>query len=358
MESLECEFCEKTFSSKQNLNTHKKTAKYCLDKRGIQIPRINCDYCDTSFTVKSHLQTHLGTCQGFVRFEYEQKFKELKEQLRLKNKKNKKLNIIIEDKQQIIQTLTDKVHKLELELEREKGYIIGMEKPRPPQTITTNTQTNYNQKILKIKTDNIKPFSLRSTLANPSDPRPSVAKRCVTIDLVKENLPKYDLDAFAGGIPRLIKFISDMIVLETKEGKERNYVCTDISRDNFHRLLKEGGNTEWTSDKKALFLNNVFDELKSIFDDHVARSARHSRSDVWTKLNDVATERNNKYGLESINDVRDMYLGIKAAHGNKRRTDLVSQVTHRFATGGRGSEGFASVDQREKEGGVKSVASI
>ena len=32
-----------------------------------------------------------------------------------------------------------------------------MEKPRPPQTIITNTQTNYNQKILKIKTDNIKP---------------------------------------------------------------------------------------------------------------------------------------------------------------------------------------------------------
>ena len=57
-----------------------------------------------------------------------------------------------------------------------------------------------------------------------------------------------------------------MIVLETKEGKREELRCTDISRDNFHRLLKEGGNTEWTSDKKALFLNNVFDELKSIFD--------------------------------------------------------------------------------------------
>ena len=221
------------------------------------------------------------------KLEYEQQLEELKEKLILKKKKNGKLTIIIEEKQQII-------HKLELELEREKGCIIGMEKQKPPQIVTTtNTQTNYNQKILKIKTDTIKPF---------------------TIDLVKENLPKYDLDAFAGGVPRLVKFISDMIVLETKEGKERNYVCTDISRDKFHRLLKEGGIKEWTSDKKALFLNNVFDELKPIFDDH------------WTKLNDVATERNSKYGLDSINDVRDMYLGIKGSHGTKRRTDLVSQV--------------------------------
>ena len=61
-----------------------------------------------------------------------------------------------------------------------------MEKQKPTQIVTTtNTQTNYNQKILKIKTDTIKPSPFGRRLANPSDPRPLVAKGCVTIDLVK-----------------------------------------------------------------------------------------------------------------------------------------------------------------------------
>lgn len=60
-----CEFCDKTFSTKSNLNTHIKTAKKCIKSRDIQIKldkSHSCDYCPKVFTRKDYLQNHLKVC--------------------------------------------------------------------------------------------------------------------------------------------------------------------------------------------------------------------------------------------------------------------------------------------------------
>jgi hypothetical protein len=364
MELLNCEFCGKNFANRYNLNMHKKTAKYCLNLRGDEIPIINCEHCHLSFTTQSNLNAHIKNCKNRLKIENEQKFEELKEKLIeneqkfkelkeklieneqkfeekliAKNKKIFKLNVILENQNKIIQNLEkinqdhlkeieniNRIHKLELELAREKGCIIGMEKPRHLQTLTTSNNTN--QKLVKIKTDNIKPF---------------------TVDLIKENLYKYDMEFFVGGIPKLVKFITDMIILKTDEGEERNYICTDISRNKFYRLIpyeKEETNKKWVPDGEALFLNNIIDELNPIVDIHWLKFKTYWPHDLLynknikntefnyliidpntknAEFNDLVTEKNIKYA-ELCSKIERMYIGIKSPIDSKKRNNLIMQI--------------------------------
>ena len=57
-----CEFCEKIFASKSNLNYHHKKAKYCLEKRGMKPELIFCDNCNLGFIEKRQLERHFNKC--------------------------------------------------------------------------------------------------------------------------------------------------------------------------------------------------------------------------------------------------------------------------------------------------------
>ena len=48
--SLECEYCNKIFSSQSNLNNHKKHAKYCLKIQGKDAKNYTCNFCEKDFT--------------------------------------------------------------------------------------------------------------------------------------------------------------------------------------------------------------------------------------------------------------------------------------------------------------------
>ena len=61
---MECESCKKVFSTKGNLYTHQKTAKFCLkiQKKDHEISH-KCSYCSKIFTRKDvydkHINSHL-----------------------------------------------------------------------------------------------------------------------------------------------------------------------------------------------------------------------------------------------------------------------------------------------------------
>jgi hypothetical protein len=297
-----CKFCNKKFSNKQNLRKHIETAKYCLEARGIKDYIIfTCEFCSCTFTQKINLTTHLKICQIRIEKNHSTEIEGFKKAL--------------DEEKIIISELKKHIRELELELAKKEGYVAGIEKAKP--TITKNKI--YNQKILNIKTTTIKPF---------------------TAELVRRNVYKYDFESFFGGILQLSQFISDMIVLETDEGKERNFVCTDASRNSFHRLISSEKeinknpdpiveeimpNGIWQMDREALYLNNVFDELKLNIESHYDKFL-------------ILQKENDDYLFKS-SEMIAIYLGIKGNYGSKMRKDLVIQV-------------------RDIDNGVKSVASI
>lgn len=79
-----CEYCNTPFSSKSNLNAHKKTAKYCIQQQGLSHDQFMCDYCQKTLATKYRLVEHMHTCKYKdhydVKTRYEEKMNDIKMQ--------------------------------------------------------------------------------------------------------------------------------------------------------------------------------------------------------------------------------------------------------------------------------------
>jgi hypothetical protein len=79
---LECDFCNKTFSTSGNLKYHKRTSKKCqliqvqnFKDEKVESSLINCDFCDKKFTVQT-LKTHTKNCKKKTEFEIQKLLEE------------------------------------------------------------------------------------------------------------------------------------------------------------------------------------------------------------------------------------------------------------------------------------------
>jgi len=61
-DDYKCDFCDKDFISKYSLNTHQKTAKYCLEKQGL-ISSFKCTDCNKTFGNKLRMNEHILICK-------------------------------------------------------------------------------------------------------------------------------------------------------------------------------------------------------------------------------------------------------------------------------------------------------
>ena len=62
---MECEFCNKNFSSKSNLKTHQIKAKFCLKLQNITPDSMfKCSICEKGFNVKSSYDRHQSICKS------------------------------------------------------------------------------------------------------------------------------------------------------------------------------------------------------------------------------------------------------------------------------------------------------
>jgi uncharacterized Zn-finger protein len=66
---MECEFCKKEFSTKTNLSTHQKTAKYCLELQGKENEKFKCEFCIKLFTSNKRLFDHHQICKDKIKKE-------------------------------------------------------------------------------------------------------------------------------------------------------------------------------------------------------------------------------------------------------------------------------------------------
>ena len=131
---MECEFCKKTFSTKPNLITHQKTAKYCLEIQGETNTLFKCEYCEKYFTCNQRLNEHVtNICKIKYKYNYEQEVKKLREEMVLYKKQEKtrlKDKELLFDQQRkffekTIEDKNDYISKLEAKLEKFEDSILS-----------------------------------------------------------------------------------------------------------------------------------------------------------------------------------------------------------------------------------------
>jgi hypothetical protein len=143
--SLNCSFCNHIFTTKSSLNSHKKTAKYCLEIQNVQVDNsFVCEGCKANFTKKCHLERHIRICS----------------QMSL-NRLEKEKDSIIKNLEQTIEEQKQQIKDLQGTIEKLASQAIL----RPTST-TKNTQINYIQQLQPLTDDVLKDNVNNLTIAH------------------------------------------------------------------------------------------------------------------------------------------------------------------------------------------------
>lgn len=138
-----CITCGKTFANISSLNNHRKTARYCLElQEEKQSGLMCCEFCNKSFTSKNNLLIHLISCKAKQEHTITEKYEKRLEQQRLEYEKQ------IELRDQQILFLKQQVETLQV---REKELTTCLiEKPTIyNDNSTTNTYNIQFNKLLE-----------------------------------------------------------------------------------------------------------------------------------------------------------------------------------------------------------------
>jgi uncharacterized Zn-finger protein len=119
-----CDFCQQKFINKSVLNTHVKTAKYCIKLRNqsddVKEITNECKYCFKRFSKKSYIKIHENKCR-FSKKHIEKLEKDNSEQLKkfdtFKNQNVNMLRNLMDDHKNEIESLKKEKEKLENKVE-------------------------------------------------------------------------------------------------------------------------------------------------------------------------------------------------------------------------------------------------
>jgi len=284
-----CDKCGKDFSTKSSLNRHKSYSKTCGSPT-LRDKKFECNYCMKEFTIHSSLQRHLGICTEKRIYDIEEEYKE-----KLKRRK-KNLKIAIEkisEQNKQISSLKKENKEMKEELDTHKGMVEGMKTAPDKKTIYN---TAIHPKLVNLPINNI----------------PALTREYM-IEKVNNGILTYE--KATKGYRGILEVICDLITHENDSGEiERNYVCTDVSRNSFHRLLES---KKWKSDKGGRYLNNILDTFRDMMEEYknkayeIYNETLHD-SFEWSQ---VDWERKN---------ISLLYGGIVCKEGSSGREDLVN----------------------------------
>jgi hypothetical protein len=201
---MECEFCKNKFTTKTSLNSHQKTAKYCLDIRKTKSEiSYNCNKCGKTFNRECNRNRHLDICNtNNSLYDLQKNLTECKTIL------GEKENYIIELKSQI-QKYEKQIRELQDKLENLAKTAIN----RPTTTNTTNSNTNN---IL-----NLAPLDM--------DVLTEKFKTVINEKMTEEHLLE--------GQEGLAKLLASCF---THEDGRKLIICSDTSRGVWKSLDKDG----------------------------------------------------------------------------------------------------------------------
>jgi hypothetical protein len=143
-----CEFCQKDFSTKGTLLSHQKTTKYCLEIQGKNVGNnsiFKCEYCDKTFTLKHNLNDHIIICKEKPKKEIENRYKKLikehnNEIKKIRDEHDKEISYHEREYKKDIEVLNQIIIKLEGKLDNYEKRLFDMAS-RPNMTNTNNNKT-------------------------------------------------------------------------------------------------------------------------------------------------------------------------------------------------------------------------
>jgi len=303
---VSCDNCGKTFYNKSTLSRHKKSATCSND------PVIfTCESCLKEFTYKSNLIRHQKTCKaGIVLAGYVEKIDELSRKNKEKREKikeykdgNSKLKKEILSKDELIARLKIENEELRDQLLEQQGIVKGMQTAPDKRTIY-NTNTAYvHPKLVNLPINNI---------------------RALTTEFIEERVNDGILtyEKAAKGYSGMLEVICELITHENDNGEiERNYVCTDVSRNSFHRLLKS---KKWKADKGGRYLNDMLDRFIDQMDEY-----KNKAYDIYDQTPHDSMEWP-QVDWERKN-ISKLFSGVVCKEGTGDREDLVNALRKEIA---------------------------
>ena len=269
---MECEFCKKEFSTKTNLSTHQKTAKYCLELQGKENDKFKCEFCVKLFTSNKRLSDHHQICKDKIKKESkENESKYIEENKRLKNEIKK---IERQTKEKIEEKDKQTKEKLQEKDEQTK------EKLQEKDEQTKEKLQEKDKQILELKSK-LEKFE-NAVIAAASEPKTTKTTTNVvvnnnTLNLSQEHVSKvldehFTKEVAAGGQKGLAKMVCEKM-LTGPDGKKA-YVCVDSSRQTFEFTNNDG---DVERDVKAKKLT------KALINSKIQQKAAEVGNQIWTK---------------------------------------------------------------------------
>ena len=230
---LICEFCNKNFSNKSNLQYHKRTNKSCI---AIQVETVenteitsfvNCEFCGKESFTKQTIKTHYTRCM-------KKKDKDIKQLLLEKNEEIKKLLSEKKEKDKEIKKLTKKDEEnkkiLSEKDEENKKLQIRIVELETENKIYLQDREVIQKIAMQPKLSTTTNNDNRIRINNNFFDNPEKIKQMVNEKLTKE----YICDGQKG----VAQFAYDTL-LKDDDGN-MNYICSDPSRHIFKFYNSEG----------------------------------------------------------------------------------------------------------------------
>jgi hypothetical protein len=232
---MNCNFCNKIFSTKSSLNNHQKTAKYCLTLRNnniLEITNFYCEYCNKNFTSKQNLNLHLNNCKE-KNFQQKEKEEDFQDKLKQKEKDfQDKLNEKEKDFQDKLNEKEKLIIKISTKNENYKEQIKDLQ--------------NKLERVLNKAID--RPTTTNNTINNKFELNTFPSQKEIDRKIESQFNDKYILDGMKG----IAQFVFDHIV--KLEDGSMAYACYDTSRQIF-KYKDEKGNE--IKDPKAVKLRKM-----------------------------------------------------------------------------------------------------
>ena len=293
-----CKYCDGVYATKQTLLRHQKTNVKCLKLRNKEKVTEECEYCGNEYI---HLALHKKNCKNksfmlmhrkeMGKLQSKLDCKTIKvcsvlEKNRTLEKNDKKLKTTVKKLEDENSTLKGKIVELE-------GTITGLKTAPDKRTIYN---TAIHPKLVNLPINNI----------------PALTDEYVT-ERVNDGILTYE--KASRGYPGMLEVICELISHENDEGViERNYVCTDVSRNSFHRLL---ASKKWRSDKGGRYLNNMLDTFRDVIKKH--------KDKVYDTYNDTPHD---SFDWEQVDwerkKISQLYSGVVCNEGTSDREELVN----------------------------------